>query len=93
MLKSTQPQMISTHSTDHSRDKLIKDNILPWLPQGLTGKEFACESRRCRCYPWSARSPEEGNGNPPQYSCLENPMDRRTWQATVNGITKESNMT
>ena len=34
------------------------------------------------------RSPGVGNGNPPQYSCLENPMDRGAWQATVHGITK-----
>jgi len=30
----------------------------------------------------------EGNGNPLQYSCLENPMDRRAWQATVHGVTR-----
>ena len=34
------------------------------------------------------RSPGEGNGNPLQYSCLENPMDRGAWQATVHGVTK-----
>ena len=34
------------------------------------------------------RSPGEGNGNPLQYSCLENPMDRGDWQATVQGIAK-----
>ena len=34
------------------------------------------------------RSPGEGNGNPLQYSCLENPMDREAWQATVHGVTK-----
>ena len=38
--------------------------------------------------PGSGRSPGEGNGNPLQYSCLENPMDRRAWQDTVNGVTK-----
>ena len=38
--------------------------------------------------PGSARSPEEGNGNPLQNSCLENSMDRRAWQATVHGVTK-----
>ena len=32
--------------------------------------------------------PGEGNGNPLQYSCLENPMDRGAWQATVPGVTK-----
>jgi len=35
----------------------------------------------------SGRSPGEGNGNPLQYSCLENPMDRGAWQATVQEIT------
>ena len=34
------------------------------------------------------RSPGEGNSNPLQYSCLENPMDRGAWQATVHGVTK-----
>ena len=36
----------------------------------------------------SGRSPEEGNGNPLQYSCLENPMDRGTWWATLHGVAK-----
>ena len=34
------------------------------------------------------RSPVEGNGNPLQYSCLGNPVDRGTWQATVHGVVK-----
>ena len=38
--------------------------------------------------PGSGRSPREGNGNPVQYSCLENPMGRGGWQATVHGVTK-----
>ena len=38
--------------------------------------------------PGLGRSPGEGNDNPLQYSCLENPMDRRAWQATVHGIVK-----
>ena len=38
--------------------------------------------------PESGRSPGEGNGNPLQYSCLDNPMDRGTWHATVHGVTK-----
>ena len=36
--------------------------------------------------PELGKSPAEGNGNPLQYSCLENPMDREAWQATVHGI-------
>ena len=38
--------------------------------------------------PRSGRSPGEGNGKPPQYSCLGNPMDRGAWQATVHGFAK-----
>ena len=38
--------------------------------------------------PWSGRSPGGGNGNPHQHSCLENPMDRGAWPATVHGVTK-----
>ena len=36
----------------------------------------------------SGKSPGERNGHPLQYSCLENPMDRRAWQATVHGVAK-----
>ena len=38
--------------------------------------------------PWVGRSPGEENGNPLQYSCLENPTDKGAWQAAVQGITK-----
>ena len=38
--------------------------------------------------PGSERSPDEGTGNPLQYSCLENPMDRGAWWATVHGVAK-----
>jgi len=41
----------------------------------------------------SGRSPGEGNGNPLQYSCLVNSMDRGTWWATVHGVAKGSDMT
>ena len=43
--------------------------------------------------PGSGRSPGEGNGNPLQYSCLENLMDRGAWQATAHGVAQESDMT
>jgi len=39
--------------------------------------------------PWVRKIPGEGNGNPLQYSCLGNPMDRGAWQATVHGVAKE----
>ena len=53
----------------------------------------AGDSRDLGSIPASGRSPGEGNGNPPQYCCLENPMDRGAWQATLHGVTKESDMT
>ena len=43
--------------------------------------------------PGSGRSPEEGNGNPFQYSCLGNPVDRGAWWATDHGVAKESDTT
>ena len=44
------------------------------------------DTRDAGLIPGSGRSPGEGNGNPLQYSCLENPMDREAWQATVHGV-------
>ena len=43
--------------------------------------------------PGSERYPGEGNGNPLQYSCLGNPIDRGAWQATVHGVAKQLDMT
>ena len=43
--------------------------------------------------PGLGRSPGEGNGNPFQYSCLENPMDRGAWWATVHGVAKQLDTT
>ena len=43
--------------------------------------------------PGSGRYPGEGNGNPLQYSCLGNPIDRGAWQATVHGVAKQLDMT
>ena len=43
--------------------------------------------------PGAGRSPEEGNGNLLQHSCLGNPMDRGAWWATIHGVTKESDTT
>ena len=46
----------------------------------------ACNAGDLGSIPGSGRSPGEGNGNPLQYSCLENPMDTGAWQATVHGV-------
>ena len=52
------------------------------------GKESTYNVGDLGSIPGSGRSPGEWNGNPLQYSCLENPMDRGAWQATVHGIAK-----
>ena len=62
------------------------------LPYSLNGKESACNAGDPGSIPGSGISPWEGNGNPLQYSCLENSMDRQAWQATVHGVA-ESYMT
>ena len=51
-------------------------------------KASACNAGDLGSIPGSGRSPGEGNSNPPQFSCLENPMDRRAWRATVRGIAR-----
>ena len=55
---------------------------------GSDSKESACNAGALCFIPGSGRSPGEVNGYPLQYSCLENPMDRGTWQVTVHGVAK-----
>ena len=67
----------------------IKHNI-PQLSStgGSEVKVSACNVGDLGSIPGLGRSPGEGNGNPLQYSCLENPMDREAWWATVQGVAK-----
>ena len=58
------------------------------FPGGSEVKASACNAGDLGSIPGSGRSPGEGNGNPLQYSCLENPMDGGAWWATVHGVTK-----
>ena len=58
------------------------------FPGGSDGKESACDTGDVGLIPGWGRSPGEGNGNPLQYSCLENPVDRGAWWATVHGVAK-----
>ena len=59
-----------------------------FLYGGSDGKASAYNAGDLGLIPGSERSPGEGNGNPLQYSCLENPMDRGAWWATVHGVAK-----
>ena len=56
------------------------------FPGGADNKEYACKAGDPGLIPRLGRSPGEGNGNPLRYSCLENPMDRGAWQATIHGV-------
>ena len=67
---------------------LTKAAVKRGLPRWLTGKESTSQAADSSLIPGSGRSPGEGNGNPLQYSCLENPMVRRAWWATVHGVAK-----
>ena len=58
------------------------------FPAGLVVKNPPDIAGDAGLIPGSGRSPGEGNGNPPQYPCLENSMDKGTWQATVCGVAK-----
>ena len=69
--------------------------ILAWripvekgFPGTSHGKESACNAGDPGSIPGQGRSLEEGNGKLLQYSCLENPMDRRAWQAKIHGVAK-----
>ena len=58
------------------------------FPGDSDDKESACNAGDLGSIPWLGRFPGEGDGNPLQYSCLENSMDRGAWRATVPGVTK-----
>ena len=60
-------------------------DLLPWVSDG---KESVYNAGNLDLIPGSGRSPGEGNGNPLQYSCLDNPMDRVAWRATIYGVAK-----
>ena len=69
------------------RDRLPTPVFLGF-PCGSAGKESACNVGDLGSIPELGRSPGGGHGNPLQYSCLENPMDRGTWQVTVHGAAR-----
>ena len=79
--------------------QLISSSAFLELPRWLSGKK----KKKKKNSPANAgdlgyilesgRSPGEGNGNPLQYCCLGNPMNRGAWQATVHGVAKESDTT
>ena len=75
-------------------DKLVVQKLIinslkyQGFPDGSEVKVSACKAGDLGLIPESGRSPGEGNGNPLQYSCLENSMDGGVWWATVHGVAK-----
>ena len=71
-----------------------RQTLFWWAPELLgfpcssVNKESACSAGDLGSIPGLGRSPGEGNGNPLQYPCLENLMDRGAWWAVVHGVTK-----
>ena len=58
------------------------------FPHSSVGKESACSAGGLGLISGLGRSPGEGSGNPLQYACVENPMDKGAWQATVHVVTR-----
>ena len=94
---------IERHSTSNGKGRAINMDVeeikiimSTLLPSGSVGKESACnagDAGDTGLIRGSRRSPGGGHGNPLQYSCLENPMDRGAWRATIHVGCKESDMT
>ena len=77
----------------YSFKRVISSMGFPGGSVVLKKKKYICNAGDMGLIPGSERFPGEGNGNPLQYSCLRNPMDRGARQAIVHGIAKESDMT
>ena len=74
-------ELDTTEATEQHQQGPVKG-----FPGGLDGKESACNAGDPGSIPGLGRSPGEGNGNPVQYSCLENPVNKGAWQATVHQL-------
>ena len=91
--------MLSTEPTEKTRDLFELFCRPPRNRTGVSGFPGGSDSKESACsaglgsIPGSGKSSGEGNGNPLQYSCLENPMDRGAWRAIVHGGHKESGTT
>ena len=80
-LKAESSPFLGSFHKPHQASQVMKN--------GSVVKNLPLNTRDAGLIPGLGRSPGEENGNPLQYSSLENPMDRRTWQAIVHGIAKE----
>ena len=77
---------VTVHPFKKANFKKIKPHLVAFVAKNPA--DSAGDARDMGSIPVSGRSPGVGNGNPLQYSCLENPMDRGVWRATVHGVAK-----
>ena len=82
-----------SQSMHHMRLNIGKGRSSLRGPWWLSCKESACNAGDLGLISGSGRSPGRGHGNPLQYSCLENPMDRGAWRAAVHGVAESRDMT
>ena len=75
-------------SGKNSNKHLLNIHYVPNEPWCSDGKESARNEGDLSSIPWSGRSPGVRNGNPLQYACLENSMDREAWWTTIHVVTK-----
>ena len=71
---------------------LISIEVSPGFPDGTSGEEPICQCKRpktCGFDPWEGRFPGGEHGNPLQYSCLKNHMDRGAWQVVVHRVERD----
>ena len=80
------PHKWDAKSCPHSVGEELSGTFWRGFPSGSEVKASACNAGDLGLISGLGRSPGEGNGNPLQYSCLENPMDRGAWWATVHGV-------
>ena len=72
----------------YQKNDFSETRLLYGLPWWLRWQRICLQCRSLRFDPWVGKIPGEGNGDSLQYSCLENSMDRGTWQTTVHGVAK-----
>ena len=82
-----------THTHTHTHTQIHIYTHIQGFLDGSVVKNPPANAGDVGSIPESERSSGEGNGNSLQYSCLENPMDREAWWATVHGVAKESDRT
>ena len=80
--------MYTYQNVPHGTSQICANFMNRGFPSGSEGKASAYDAGDPGSIPGSGRYSGEGNGNPLQYSCLENPMDRGAWWAAVHGVAK-----